>query len=391
MEVGEIRAATSNDGLALLGTLPRYKASQALSLGVGLRERGFPAETVAAVMTQARLRERARTKFGEFADGMLFTPDGLEQSTRLTVAGLHAGRYLEAGIERVADLTSGIGAGAMAMSALGITVMAFERDEATALVAEYNLRHWPGTVVVHADSLSVVREVDVDGVFVDPARRTASGGRRHRPEDYEPPLGDVLALRDRFPALGLKVGPGIPHTALPLDAESEWVSVDGQAVEAGLWCGPLARHPGRGALLVADGCSYRLSDTSATAGVGAVGDYLYEPDRAIIRAGLVTEVAMTVGGHLLDRTIAYVTGPRLVATPFASAYRILDDLPFGVKGLRSYLRERRIGRVTIKKRGTAVTPEGLRADLRLKGDEEATLVLTRVAGAQRVLVVEPTW
>lgn len=390
MEADEVRVATSDEGLALLGTLPRYRASEALAIGERLRREGHAAEVVAAALTQARLRDRARPKFGEFARGMLFTPEGLEQATRLNVAGLHARRYLDAGIERVADLTSGIGADAMAMSALGIAVMAFERDEATALVADYNLRHWPETVIVHADALSVVRDVDVDGVFADPSRRTASGMRSHRPQDYEPPLDAVLALRDRFPALGIKVGPGIPHHALPRDAEAEWVSVDGQVVEAGLWCGPLAHHPGRGALVLTGGTSHRLSDTSAEAVVGPVSDYLYEPDGAVIRAGVVAEFAALVGGHLLDREIAYVSGPRLIPTPFATAYRVLDDLPFGVKGLRAYLSERRVGIVTIKKRGTAVTPEGLRADLRLKGEAEATLVLTRVAGAHRILVVEPT-
>jgi hypothetical protein len=45
--------------------------------------------------------------------------------------------------------------------------------------------------------------------------------------------------------------------------------------------------------------------------------------------------------------------------------------------------------LTVKKRGTAVTPEELRRQMRLTGDAEATVVLTRVAGAQTVLVVEP--
>jgi len=48
-----------------------------------------------------------------------------------------------------------------------------------------------------------------------------------------------------------------------------------------------------------------------------------------------------------------------------------------------------VGRVTIKKRGTAVTPEQLRGQLALKGDAAATLVLTRVGGAQHVIVVDP--
>ena len=73
----------------------------------------------------------------------------------------------------------------------------------------------------------------------------------------------------------------------------------------------------------------------------------------------------------------------------ARGYRVVDTMPFGLKRLRAYLRERGVGRLTIKKRGTAVTPEQLRKQLALTGDGEATLVLTRVGGQQRVLVVEP--
>jgi hypothetical protein len=241
---------------------------------------------------------------------------------------------------------------------------------------------------VHADSLATVRDVDVDGAFADPARRSG-GSRTYRPEDYTPPLGAVLALRDALPALGVKVGPGIPHRALPADAEAEWVSVDGAVVEAGIWCGPLAQTVGRGALVIARGAGHSLSDSGAVAAVTPPSAYIYEPDGAVIRAGLVAEVASRVGGGLLDTTIAYVTAERLVATPFATAYRVLDDLPFGVKSLRSYLRARGVGRATIKKRGTAVSPEDLRRQLALAGDAEATIILTRVAGAHRVLIVEP--
>jgi len=377
----------SREGLALLNSLPPYRAEAALPQGSALRAAGAPAALAAAVMTQARLRERARAKFGDFADGMLFTPDGLEQATRLTVAALHAERFRSAGVERVADLTAGIGADAMAMSAIGLAVMAFEIDEATALIADHNLRHWPQTVVVHADSLSTARHVDVDGAFADPARRSG-GSRRYRPEDYTPPLEKILALRDALPAMGIKVGPGIPHEAVPSDAEAQWISLDGDVVEAGIWCGPLARGIGRGALIVANGASHALADAGSIASVTAPAEYVYEPDGAVIRAGLVAEVALALDGGLLDATIAYVTAPRLVATPFATPYRLLDDLPFGVKSLRAYLRARNVGRVTIKKRGTAVSPEDLRRQLALKGDAEATLILTRVEGAQRVLIVE---
>ena len=74
-------------------------------------------------------------------------------------------------------------------------------------------------------------------------------------------------------------------------------------------------------------------------------------------------------------------------TPFGRWYRIDDVLPFSLKGLRARLHG--FGAVTIKKRGTAVEPETLRKQLKLRGTGEATVVLTRVAGAQVAMVVTP--
>jgi hypothetical protein len=124
--------------------------------------------------------------------------------------------------------------------------------------------------------------------------------------------------------------------------------------------------------------------------VGPPGDWLYEPDGAVIRAGLVGEVVARVpGGRLLDPTIAYVAADALVATPYARAYRVTDVLPFSLARLRALLRARGVGRVTVKKRGSAVEVQALRRDLRLSGPAEATVVLTRVAGAQTVLLCDP--
>ena len=97
----------------------------------------------------------------------------------------------------------------------------------------------------------------------------------------------------------------------------------------------------------------------------AVGAFLYEPDGAVIRAGLVTAVAAGVGGGLLDEHIAYVTGDAPFRTPFARGYRVLEELPYREKQLRAALHERSVGRLTIKKRGVQVVPEELRKRLAL--------------------------
>ncbi|SKC49238.1 class I SAM-dependent methyltransferase [Krasilnikoviella flava] len=405
MDPSSVSKLLSPDGWALLNSLPPYDEKQAMALSTRLRAAGVDPDLAAAALTQSRLRAKARTKLGDFADGMLFTPDGVEQATRLVVAALHARRYLAAGVTKVADLTSGIGADALAFAGVGLRVLATDVDEITAAMATVNLRHFPEAEVRHADGLALDLAAEgVDGVYADPARRTRGGRRVFDPAAYAPPLDAVWSLRSQVPALGIKVGPGIPHQGLPEEAETQWVSVDGDVVEAGLWFGPLAPDgPGRSALVLATSggatTSRELRADGAGADlvpdVGAVGAYLYEPDGAVIRAGLVAHAAAELGGRLLDRTIAYVTTDQPAAppaegrAPVATGYRVLDVMPFNLKRLKTYLRERGVGRLTIKKRGTAVTPEQLRAQLAPKGDAEATLVLTRVGGAQHVLVVEP--
>ncbi|MPV50776.1 SAM-dependent methyltransferase [Pseudactinotalea sp. HY160] len=387
------------DGWAFLGGLPPYDEAQALQLGSALRAQGMDADLVAAALTQSRLRAKAAAKFGEFAGSMLFTPDGLEQATRLEIAARHARRFARAEMSRVGDLGCGIGGDALALAALGLGVLAVELDELTARIAAVNLRPFPEARVRHGDALAT--DLDgLDAVFMDPARRTRRGTRVFDPASYSPNLDAVLELRHRRP-LGVKVGPGVPYSALPSETHAEWIGIDGSVVEAGLWFGPLAGEgSGRSALVLGTDAQGRRTShhltwrgdadaPAATAPTGPLGHYLYEPDGAVIRSGLLSLVCAELDGRLVDPSIAYITTDHAAASPFATGYRVLDSFGFGLKRLRAYLRERGVGRLTIKKRGTAVTPEALRPQLQLKGPGEATIVLTRVAGAQSVLVVEP--
>jgi hypothetical protein len=393
VDLDGISTLLTQDGWALLESLPSYDESTTLALAEQLHRAGHPPELVSAALTQSRLRAAARSKFGPFADGMLFTPAGLEQATRLPVAARHAQRYAQAGITRVADLGCGIGADSMALAGLDREVTAVEQDEVTAAIATVNLRHWPEATVRHADAMQV-RLDDLQGAFLDPSRRAASGKRLLDPRAGSPPLSFVTELVGRMGAVGMKTAPGIPHHLVPAGAEAQWVSVDGSVVEAGLWFGPLGRPGIRRSALVIDGSgAAEVSDGQMTDGevppTGPVGAFLYEPDGAVIRAGLVGAVAALVQGRLVDRSIAYVTADHLTTTRLATAYAVDEVFGFQLKSLRTWLRDHKVGRLTIKKRGTAVEPEQLRKQLRLSGDNEATIVLTRVDGRQSVLVVRP--
>jgi hypothetical protein len=225
-----------------------------------------------------------------------------------------------------------------------------------------------------------------DAVFVDPARRTARG-RTFDPQAYSPPLSWALTAARAAPYAAVKVAPGIPHEAVPADAEAEWVSDRGEVKEAALWFGTV---PGTArATLLPSGAALSAVGPLPAPPVRPVGRLLYEPDGAVVRAHLVAAVAAEVGGGLIDPAIAYVTADEPRPTAYATAYEITDTLPFGLKRLKALLREREVGTLTVKKRGSAVEPEEVRRRVKPRGPNRATVFLTRVAGAPSMLVGQP--
>ncbi|MFC8040835.1 SAM-dependent methyltransferase [Paenarthrobacter sp. NPDC057355] len=399
----QIAPLLTTEGWELLASLGPYREADAFSTNAELRKAGHSPELVAAVLTQSRLRTRAEAKFGEFARQMLFTQAGLEQATRLNVAARHAERFAQAGISHVADLGCGLGADSMAMASMDIAVTAVEMDETTAACAMINLMPFPHARVVHTDAESVYLE-GIDGVWLDPARRTTSTSGTKRiwdPEAFSPPLSFVERLAATGRAVGVKMGPGIPHDSVPSDCEVQWVSVGGDVTEATLWFNAVARPGVRRAALVlgsqgaAEITSGEDFDGGPVAAVGPVEGFLYEPDGAVIRAGLVADVAERLGGHLVDEHIAYICAPEPHDTPFARAYKVLEVMPFNVKALKAWVKSNGITVLDIKKRGTAVTPEELRKQLlpgkpaKGKDAKTATLVLTRIGEERVAVVVEP--
>ncbi len=389
MDTSELRELLTPEALGLLEQLPPSEgAPDAVRLVSRLRKEGHPPARVAAVLTQYRLRRKAVAKFGPFAERMLFTAPGLEQASRLAVAAQHAGRFRAAGLGSVADLGCGIGGDSMAFSALDLRVTAVERDEATAAVASYNLAPWVRTTVELGDATAFDVE-RAEGLWLDPARR--EGARRlSSPDDFSPSLDAALALAAQRPT-GIKLAPGMDRALLPEGLEAQWVSDGGEVVELVLWSGSLARDGiGRAALVLgAEGSSELTApEDSADAPAGDLGEYLYEPDGAVIRARLIGDLARRLDGRMLDETIAWITTDRLEPTPFARAFRVLERWPLDAKRIGRELKQRGIGTVEIKKRGVDIDPAAFRKQLKPQGEGSATLVLTRVAGERAALLVE---
>lgn len=387
MDLEAFRWLLTSDGAGLLEAAVAAVAADEDPLAAQTRlRRGADPAHVAAALTQATLRVRAREKFGELADRMYFTPDGLEQATRHRVATHRASRLVAASASTLVDLGCGIGGDLLAASRAGLIAAGVDLDPVRVAVAQANLEalQLPGAVQV-ADATTLDTS-PFDVAFADPARRTARG-RTFDVDGWTPPWPFVERLLTRDSCV--KVAPGIPHELVPGGVEAEWVSDHGEVKEAALWSGRLATTARRATVIGEGGLATLTDEDDPGAPTGPVGGFLYEPDGAVIRAGLVTAVAAGVDGRLVDEHIAYVASDASYRTPFARGYQVLEELPYREKALRAALRERRIGRLTIKKRGVDVVPDQLRKRLDLSGDEEGTIVLTRAAGHGIALLVRP--
>lgn len=393
MNHAELTALLTPEGLRLVDALgPIDSAADVAATVSRLRAAGHSPDLVSAAVGQARLRTRARAKFGAFADRMLFTRAGLEQATRLEIAARHAGRFRDAGMTRVADLGCGIGGDALGLAGIGLRVLAVDADEVTAALAAYNLAPFGDAAVVRHSGAEEVSLEGIDAVWLDPARRTGGHGEttRLRADDWSPALDWVFDLASRMPA-GIKLGPAFDRGQIPADAEAQWISVDGSTIELVVWTGALAR-PGvrRAALVVRGGTAAELTASADTVDVPVrpLGAYVHEPEGSVIRARLIGEVARTLEAGMLAEGIAYLTGDADLTSPFVQSFRVREQLPTDLKALARALRERDIGTLEIKKRGVDIDPAVLRTKLKLRGTAAATLIMTRIAGSRVALLAD---
>jgi SAM-dependent methyltransferase len=385
----------SDEGRALLDALPPgpLDPDDALALGTRLRA-GHPAELVAAALAQHELRARAAAKFSA-AQAMWFTRDGLEQASAEPLARHRAARY--AGFPLVADLCCGIG-GDLCALAPGRDALAVDLDPVHLRMARENARaNGAGEV---AAALADVRDLRLGGslaVFADPARR--AGGRRLPAGESRPPLGWCLALGDRVAGAGIKAAPGLPLGLVPPGWEVELLADRRELKEAVLWSPPLATATRRATVfpgphtLVATPRStgappWGSPDPSAPpVPCAPPGAFLLDPNPAVTRAGLVEELARDLGdAWKLDPRIAFLSADQPLRSPFGRLLRVDASLPWSLKRLRGVLRERGVGTVEVRKRGSAVDVADLTARLRLRGDARAVVVLTRVADRPWALV-----
>jgi hypothetical protein len=224
--------------------------------------------------------------------------------------------------------------------------------------------------------------------FADPSRRL-NARRVFRLHQMQPPLAALLHLQQTIPHLGVKVMPGVADAELPATCGVEFVSHQGICKEAVLWFGELAQGGRRWASVHTPRGWHGLTASGVPPPLGALapGQFLHEPDPAVIRAGAFREVCEQLTAHLFDPQIAYLVSTHVQPSPFVQSFQIQEIHAFSLKTLNHRLQALRIGSVELKKRGFPTEPEALRPRLKLcPGGEAAVVIFTR-RGDERVMII----
>ncbi|NEW47481.1 class I SAM-dependent methyltransferase [Nocardia cyriacigeorgica] len=408
-------------GAAALADVDRLELTPATHLRDLERVRRDHGDRAAPLIETVRLRRRAAAKLAD-AGEWLFTDDALQQATPTLVARHRAARLAGRAVH---DVTCSIGAELTELARVCPAVVGSDLDEVRLAMARHNvvraaavpaavvdsaagaergvnpaaaegvLPHDAGkpsgsardrnVVLVRADALIPCSRDTV--IIADPARR-ADGKRTHDPAKLQPPLPDLLAAypnRD----MAVKCAPGLDFDALEWPGEIEVVSLDGSVREACLWTPGLTESDvtRRATVLSPTGRSSVLTDAeSDEIPEREPGEWIIDPDGAIVRAGLVRHYAAKHGLWQLDPRIAYLTGDRVPAG--VRGFRVLDRLAFREKSLRAELRRRDCGALEILVRGVDVDPDQLRRRMKPAGSQPHTLVITRIGRDATVFLCE---
>ncbi|PZT93961.1 MAG: SAM-dependent methyltransferase [Gordonia sp. (in: high G+C Gram-positive bacteria)] len=372
-DVAFLRSETGREALRLADSLALEPNS--LMTDIGRLTAAYPGRQAALVETVS-CRRRAVGKLRD-PHRWLLTSDALQQATAYPVADHRAaelaGRYPGATVH---DVTCSVGADLASLThADGLGgVIGSDIDQIRLAMAAHNV---PQAALARADALTPTSAADV--YVADPARR--SGGRRSfRIEDTAPPLLELLTVYAGR-SLVVKCAPGLDYRLLRdrygFAGEVQIISLNGAVREACLWNDPRPGVKRRATVIRTDGSGFEITDAADDdAGVDDAGEWILDPDGAVVRAGLVRHFAKAHRLWQLDPQIAYLSGDHLPTGE--RGWRVMEHFNFSEKHLKRRLGELGCGTLEILVRGVDIDPDRLRKRLKLKGSAAHAVVITRI-------------
>ncbi len=344
----------------------------------------YPTFPVREILTQMRLRKKASQKFSH-PENLLFTEKGIQQSSSKCLSEYHAVKFSK--YKSIADICCGIGSDLQNLSENKELVFAVDLDNTTLEFAKWNNRDKSNIVYINGKAQDF--DKDVEAVFIDPDRREGSK-RIIEPEDYSPSISEIFKMLEKYPNMAIKLSPVINYKSLNINRKHtfEFVSEKGELKEILLCFGELAtENIFRKAVLLPENLSINDLEIDEIS-VSKIKKFLFEPDAAIIRSGLVKQLGYKFGYNLIDKNLALLTSDNSNQNRFVKTYKVIDVFNYNLKILKRYLKDKNIGILEIKTRGFSQTVEEFRKKLKLRGNKKATMFILKMNEIHKIIFTE---
>ncbi len=379
--------------------IEKYADSLRIQTALRVQWSDLPPAMIAACMAQFSLQDRGAIKCALPADA-LYTGPALEMASSAATARLHAS-LLAASLPscggNILEIAAGIGADSVPLSGIARTLFCVEAEPVHAGMLRHNLdaARARNAVVLRGAAEVVIGALRLErfhAVFADPARRkiskhgSATGGSSRRNVDiheYSPPFSFFESLPASLPVI-VKIAPaaGVPDGwgVVTVAAQGECKE---QLLHRGLPLPPICAIDAESGERWTPAGHDRPVEVERPA-------WLIEPHAAIIRTGAVAQYCREQGCEPIDPMIAYGwSDHEPPASRWHQKFHILHVEKYHRRELQRRVDELGFGPGTeIKKRGFPETTDEVRKRLRLRGDRNGVVILTRQGDGHSVIFAE---
>ena len=370
----------------------------------------WPSIDMAVAVRCIQGRAKARTKLPLwYAEPGLLYPQSLslEQCSSQATA-LYKQRFALS-VDRVADLTGGLGVDSWSLSRPAASVDYFERSEELCACARHNfVALGRDNITVHCaettpEMLSRIPSDTYSLIYLDPARRGRDGGRVYSLSDCEP---DITALRPELlriaPRILLKASPmadiRVLLSELPEASEVHILSSENECKEVLVLMLRDNAVPAGDIPITAVELSsgdnaaefhFTLREENEAAADLAVPSeitgYLFEPSPALLKSGAFKLPAVRFGLRKISASTHFYTAPAPVGHFPGKIRRIIEVLPFHKAAIRDF--RKKYPACSVTARNFPITSEELRRRLGTAESDTLRVLATTASDGTRLLIV----
>ena len=366
-----------------------------------LNARRYSPVDVPFAVDQIRARRQIKEKLPTwFANPDLLFPSRLSAEQCSSEITAHYKQSLVRG-PRICDLTGGLGIDSWQLSQQAEELIYIERFAEYCRAAEHNFKTLGATniQILEADVREIVSTLTADTFYIDPARRTECNRRVFALSDCEP---DVLQFKNiLLPKAGrliLKISPmaDISETLrqLPETTEVHIIAVRNECKEVIFVLENTVTFSPRIRVVTINYTSdgqqqvfsfpWQKEKTSPFQAAEKIGDYLYEPNAAILKSGAFKLIATEYNISKLHlNSHLYTSGQKIGNFP-GRIFKVANVHEFSGKKLKQLGKS--IGQANITTRNFPLTVEAFRKSSGITEGGEVYLFATTLGNARKIII-----